>query len=147
MMASIMSSLMKISRMSFSLPPRNSTPWGMIVAMWPSGFRLASMCWTNMRSAFLPVSGHHSRNRVGNFIVVAQFTGRQPSRFTKSARKTGNAAVVLRKGRVGEDAVEFANLPVVQNLRVLQRIRVLDRETRDVVEDHIHDADGPDCPV
>ena len=33
------------------------------------------------------------------------------------------AAVVLREGRIGEDAVEFADLAVVENLRVLQRIR------------------------
>ena len=85
------------------------------------------MCWTNMRSAFFPVSGHHSRKREANF-------------------KFG-AAVVLREGRIGEDAVELANLAVVENLRVLQRVPVLNREARDVVEDHVHDADGPDGAV
>ena len=40
-----------------SAPPRNSTPCGMTVAPMPSGFRTARMCWTNIRSAFLPVSG------------------------------------------------------------------------------------------
>src|SRR5262249_40870315 len=34
-----------------------------------------------------------------------------------------------------------------QNLRILQRIRVLDGEARDVVEDHVHDADRPDGTV
>ena len=52
------------------LAPRKSTPWGMTVAMWPSGLRLASMCWTNMRSAFLPVSGHHSRKRLVNVMLA-----------------------------------------------------------------------------
>ena len=40
----------------------------MIVAIRPLGLRLASMCCTNMRSAFLPDSGHHSRKRLVNFI-------------------------------------------------------------------------------
>lgn len=53
-----------------AFPPRNSTPWGMMVAMWPCGFKLASMCCTNIKSAFLPVSGHHSRKRLGNFRVA-----------------------------------------------------------------------------
>ena len=85
------------------------------------------MCWTNMRSAFLPVSGHHSRKRDGEL--------------------QRGAAVVLRERRIGEDAVELADLPVVQDLRVLQRVRVLDGEARDVVEDHVHDADRPDGAV
>ena len=57
------------------------------------------------------------------------------------------AAVVLRERRIGKHAVEFADLAVVQNLRVLQRIPVLDGEAGDVVEDHVHDADGPDGAV
>ena len=85
------------------------------------------MCWTNIRSAFFPVSGHHSRKREGNLSV--------------------GTAVVLRERRIGEDTVEFADLAVVKNLRVLQRIPVLNREARDVVEDHVHDADGPDGAV
>ena len=43
---------------------------GMTVAASPSALRLASMCWTNMRSAFFPVSGHHSRKREGNLRVA-----------------------------------------------------------------------------
>ena len=37
--------------------------------------------------------------------------------------------------------------PWSKNLRVLQRIRVLNGEAGDVVEDHVHDADGPDGAV
>ena len=57
------------------------------------------------------------------------------------------AAVVLRERRIGKDAVKLADLPVLQNLWVLQRVRVFDREARDVVEDHVHDADRPDRAV
>ena len=85
------------------------------------------MCWTNIRSAFLPVSGHHSRKRLGNFSV--------------------GAAVVLREGRIGQHAVELANLAVFQNQRVLQGVAVFDGEAGDVVEDHVHVADRPDRAV
>ncbi len=59
----------------------------------------------------------------------------------------GGAAVVLRERRVGEHAIEFARLTVFQDQRVLQRIPVLDGEAGDVVEDHVHVADGPDRAV
>ena len=55
----------------------------------------------------------------------------------------GGAAVILREGRVGEHAVELPDLAMVKNLRVLQSVRVLNREARDVVENHVHDADRP----
>ena len=57
------------------------------------------------------------------------------------------AAVVLRERRIGEHAVELADLAVVQNQRVLQRVPVLDGEAGDVVEDHVHVADRPDGAV
>ena len=55
--------------------------------------------------------------------------------------------VRLGVGHVPEGRGTFARLSVVENLRVLQRIRVFNREARDVVEDHVDDADGPDGAV
>src|SRR6266542_1709725 len=57
MTASMMSSSSSAVRMSRSAPPRNSTPCGMTVAATPLALSTATMCWTNMRSAFLPPSG------------------------------------------------------------------------------------------
>ncbi len=57
------------------------------------------------------------------------------------------AAVVLREGRIGQHAVELANLAVLGNERVFQRIPVFDGEAGDVVEDHVHVADRPDGAV
>ena len=57
-------------------------------------------------------------------------------------------AVVLRERRVGQHAVELAEcVQLNENLRVLQRVGVLRCEARDVVEDHVHDADRPDRAV
>ena len=85
------------------------------------------MCCTNMRSAFLPDSGHHSRKR-----LVELHSG---------------TAVILGERRVGEHPVELADLPVVEDERVLQRVTVLDRGSGDFVEDHVHDADRPNRSV
>ncbi len=57
------------------------------------------------------------------------------------------AAVVLRERRVCEHAVELARLALFKNLRIFQRIPVFDGETGDIVEDHVHVADGPDSAV
>ena len=53
------------------------------------------------------------------------------------------AAVVLGEGRVGQHPVELADPAIVQKQWVLQGVAVLDGEARDVVEDHVHVADGP----
>ncbi|MNZ64401.1 hypothetical protein D3C78_825690 [compost metagenome] len=45
------------ARMPFSSPPRNSTPCGSTVATMPWSRHTASMCWRNIRSAFLLPSG------------------------------------------------------------------------------------------
>jgi len=59
----------------------------------------------------------------------------------------GCTTVILRKRRVGQHPVKFANLAILQNLRVLQSITVLYGKTADVVEDHVHVADGPDRTI
>jgi len=48
---------MKPLRISRSAPPRKSTPWGMTVQTMPPCLSTECMCWTNIRSAFLPDSG------------------------------------------------------------------------------------------
>jgi len=51
---------------------RQKNDLGEILAPSVTGMLLAVeiMCCTNMRSAFLPVSGHHSRKRDGNFTAA-----------------------------------------------------------------------------
>ena len=59
----------------------------------------------------------------------------------------GGPAVVLGKGRIGQDAVELADLAVFQNQRVFQGVPVFNGKAGDVVQDHVHVADRPDRAV
>ena len=57
------------------------------------------------------------------------------------------AVIVLREGRVADDAVKAHQLALVQVERVEQRVVVLDVGVGDAVEEHVHLADGPNAAV
>ena len=99
----------------------------MMVAMWPSRLEAGQHVLHKHEVGLLAGLGAPLAEAAGKFHV--------------------GAAVVLRKGRIGQHTVELAHLAVFQNQRVLQGVAVFDGEAGDVVEDHVHVADRPDSAV
>jgi hypothetical protein len=95
----------------------------MTVAILPSAFSTASMCWTNIRSAFLPFLRQPDGEAAGILDVLLD--------------------VVLAEGRVGEDAVEALQLAVLSLCCGAQGVLLADVGVGDAVQEHVHLADGP----
>ena len=86
------------------------------------------MCWTNIRSAFLPPSGHQPyRKRSGNGMPSWR--------------------VVQRERRIGDHPVEAHQLAALGVQRVGERVVVADVGVGDAVQQHVHLGDGPDAAV
>ena len=124
MTASIRSCSRNFLRISFSAPPRKSTPWGMTVVTMPPALQTASMCWANMRSPFLPVVG-------------------APAPAEALWELHVGSGVVLAERRIGDDPVEALQFAGLAVHRVEQRVLELDVGARHAVQQHVQLADRP----
>ncbi len=111
-------------RISFSAPPRKSTPCGITVATIPPGLQTASMCRANIRSAFFP-------------------GGRTPSPAIPLGKFHVAFRVVLAEWRIGDHPVETLEFPAFPVQGMQQGILEPNIGAPNAVQEHVDFADGP----